>query len=55
MEYSKVLLVSTIVCSCNDPSRHLVEKGGHQVKACEGSEVDEQFVVHGQFEAAWKV
>ena len=39
------LLVSTVVCSCDDPSHHVGEKGEHWVQYWEGLEVDQPFVV----------
>ena len=55
------LLVSTVVCSVNDPSHHVVEKGEYQVKLLKdwrfvnhSTSVD-QPVVYGWFEVVWKV
>ena len=41
------LLFSAVACSRDDLSRHVVEKGEHQVQALEEYEVDQPFVVYG--------
>ena len=49
------LLVSTVAFYRVDPSHFVVEKIEHRVQTWKGSEVDQPFVVYGQFEAVWKV
>ena len=34
------ILVSTVVCSCDDPFHHVVDKGEYRVQIWEGTDVE---------------